>query len=108
MKVHGGTTTKDIIDKVREAEKLAEKNAKAFPALFTILFFDEANTTSAVGTIKEVMCDKSLGGQPIKLHRNLKIVAACNPYRKYVYQCEITYNFYWITFYSISDRFEIS
>jgi hypothetical protein len=26
----------------------------------TVLFFDEANTTEAIGVIKEIMCDKSL------------------------------------------------
>jgi hypothetical protein len=52
----------------------------------TVLFFDEANTTEAIGVIKEIMCDKSLGGKPIKLHERLKIVAACNPYRKYVFE----------------------
>lgn len=80
--MHGGTTKDDIIKKVRLAEKLAEENAKSFPLMFTVLFFDEANTTEAIGTIKQIMCDKSLEGKPIDLHKNLKIVAACNPYRK--------------------------
>ncbi|CAC5422253.1 RNF213 [Mytilus coruscus] len=51
--------------------------------MFTVLFFDEANTTEAIGVIKEIMCDKSLGGKPIHIHEQLKIVAACNPYRKH-------------------------
>ncbi|CAG2194993.1 RNF213 [Mytilus edulis] len=38
MKIHGGTTTRDIIEKVTQAEKIAEKNAKDFPTLFTVLF----------------------------------------------------------------------
>jgi hypothetical protein len=50
--------------------------------MFTVLFFDEANTTEAIGVIKEIMCDKSLGGNPIQIHKKLKIIAACNPYRK--------------------------
>lgn len=55
----------------------------------TVLFFDEANTTEAIGIIKEITCDKSLLGRPIELHEKLKMVAACNPYRKYV----INYHF---------------
>lgn len=51
----------------------------------TVLFFDEANTTEAIGVIKEIMCDKTLGGKPMELHQRLKMVAACNPYRKYEY-----------------------
>jgi hypothetical protein len=68
--------------KVRKAEKTARKNAKKYPNMFTVLFFDEANTTEAIGVIKEIMCDKSLGGNPIQIHERLKIIAACNPYRK--------------------------
>ncbi|XP_071137105.1 E3 ubiquitin-protein ligase rnf213-alpha-like [Mytilus edulis] len=83
MKVHGGTTTKDIIKKVRKAEEIAMENAEDHPNMFTVLFFDEANTTEAIGVIKEIMCDKSLGGKPIHIHERLKIIAACNPYRKH-------------------------
>lgn len=50
--------------------------------MYTVLFFDEANTTEAIGVIKEVMCDKTMGGRQIQLHAKLKIIAACNPYRK--------------------------
>jgi hypothetical protein len=50
-------------------------NAEDYPYMDTVLFFDEANTTEAIGVIKEIMCDKSLGGKPIKLHERLKIVA---------------------------------
>jgi len=50
--------------------------------MYTVLFFDEANTTEAIGLIKEIMCDKSIAGKPLKLCENLKMIAACNPYRK--------------------------
>ena len=46
----------------------------------TVLFFDEANTTEHINLIKEVMCDRSVFGR--KIHQDLRIVAACNPYRK--------------------------
>ncbi|CAC5415234.1 RNF213 [Mytilus coruscus] len=81
--VHGGTKASDIIRKVQQAETIASENAEVFPNIFTVLFFDEANTTEAIGIIKEIMCDKSLSGKPIKLHKRLKIIAACNPYRKH-------------------------
>jgi len=45
------------------------------------MFFDEANTTEAIGLIKEVMCDKRIRGKPII--ENVKFIAACNPYRRY-------------------------
>ena len=62
VKVHGGTTTEDIIEHVENAEKLAEKNRLLCPGIFTILFFDEANSTEAIGTIKEIMCDSRING----------------------------------------------
>ncbi|XP_060084373.1 E3 ubiquitin-protein ligase rnf213-alpha-like [Ylistrum balloti] len=84
MKVHGGTRTKDIIKKVKEAEKIARENADTYGHhIQTVLFFDEANTTEAIGLIKEIMCDRTIGGNQLKLCRSLKIIAACNPYRKH-------------------------
>lgn len=83
IQVHGGTTKKDIIEKVRQAEDLAKHNCQEHGKnIITVLFFDEANTTEAVGCIKEIMCDGTIDGHPLALNTNLKLVAACNPYRK--------------------------
>ncbi|XP_010854827.1 PREDICTED: E3 ubiquitin-protein ligase RNF213 [Bison bison bison] len=82
VKVHGGTTANMIYSKVREAEELARFN-KAQYQLDTILFFDEANTTEAISCIKEVLCDHTVGGQPLAKNSGLHIIAACNPYRKH-------------------------
>ncbi|KAF7705531.1 hypothetical protein HF521_020817 [Silurus meridionalis] len=82
VKVHGGTTADTIYRKVREAEKLAQKNSQNYK-LDTILFFDEANTTEAIFAIKEVLCDKTVQGCPLKKNSGLKIIAACNPYRRH-------------------------
>ncbi|XP_061169142.1 E3 ubiquitin-protein ligase RNF213-like [Saccostrea echinata] len=85
MKVHGGTKKIDIINKVKEAEKEAKRNSEKEETknIFTVLFFDEANTTEAIGVIKEIMCDKTICGEPLNLCQSLKIVAACNPYKKH-------------------------
>nr|XP_022293483.1 E3 ubiquitin-protein ligase rnf213-alpha-like isoform X1 [Crassostrea virginica] len=84
MKVHGGTCRRDIKKKVLEAERIAKENTANFGhKLYTVLFFDEANTTEAIGLIKEIMCDRSMEGEPLELCQSLKIVAACNPYRKH-------------------------
>jgi hypothetical protein len=83
FQVHGGTTAADIAGKVQEAKLLALANREHHgPHIHTILFFDEANTSEAIGLIKEVMCDGTLAGQPLGLCDSLKFVAACNPYRK--------------------------
>lgn len=44
-----------------------------------VIFFDEVNTCNAMGCFKEMICDRTLNGVPIP--DNMKIIAACNPYR---------------------------
>ncbi|KAI3368624.1 hypothetical protein L3Q82_025623, partial [Scortum barcoo] len=82
VKVHGGTTSEMIHEKVKEAENLARTN-KENHELDSVLFFDEANTTDAISSIKEIICDKSVQGQQLCSQTGLQIVAACNPYRKH-------------------------
>ncbi|XP_016335836.1 E3 ubiquitin-protein ligase rnf213-beta-like [Sinocyclocheilus anshuiensis] len=82
FKVHGGTTSEVIYRKVQEAEELAQNNRQKYE-LDTVLFFDEANTTEAIFAIKEVLCDKTVQGYPLKKNCGLKIIAACNPYRRH-------------------------
>lgn len=85
VKVHGGTTADAIYSQVREAEELALWNKSAC-GLDTILFFDEANTTEAISCIKEVLCDRTVGGRPLVQDSGLHVIAACNPYRMHTPQ----------------------
>ena len=69
----------DIKERVKKAIEMAQQNHYKT----TVLFLDEANTTDAIGLIKEVMVDKTLFGKPLGIAKcGLEIVAACNPYRK--------------------------
>ena len=92
--MHGGTTEETVVQAVEEAEKCAMKNAEHVASLIslgtpeqylhgaklgTILFFDETNTIEMVDLIKEVMCDHTIHGR--RIHKDVRIVAACNPYR---------------------------
>ena len=82
MKTHGGVTEENIHSLVREAiEQARENSAQGIP--LTVVFFDEANTTNAIGTIKEVMCDRLVDGDPIPEDIGLQFVAAVNPYREH-------------------------
>ncbi|XP_065845291.1 E3 ubiquitin-protein ligase rnf213-alpha-like isoform X3 [Oscarella lobularis] len=82
VRVHGGITRKEIVRSVEKAEERAKKNDEL--GIETVLFFDEANTTEAVGLIKEIMCDKRVNGRKIYgLGSTLHVIAACNPYRKH-------------------------
>ena len=60
------------------AEQEAMRNKQN--RLDTVVFFDEANTTDAIGLIKEIICDRRIHGRPVS--EDLKFIAACNPYRK--------------------------
>ncbi|KAM9358387.1 E3 ubiquitin-protein ligase rnf213-alpha-like [Symphorus nematophorus] len=82
VKVHGGTTSEMIYEKVKEAETLARTNIENH-GFDSVLFFDEANTTEAISSIKEIICDNSVQGQQLGSQTGLQIVAACNPYRKH-------------------------
>ena len=72
----------EIKKKVAQACALAETNRHQFSHIDTVLFLDEANTTEAIGLVKEIMCDASMDGRQLMDVGGLKIVAACNPYRK--------------------------
>jgi hypothetical protein len=57
-------------------------STKSLP-ITAILFLDEANTSTAIGLIKEIICDNSCNGRAITLEYGLVIIAAINPYRKH-------------------------
>ncbi|KAM3876274.1 LOW QUALITY PROTEIN: E3 ubiquitin-protein ligase rnf213-alpha-like [Diretmus argenteus] len=82
VKVHGGTTSEMIYAKVQEAETLAETNTEKY-GFDSVLFFDEANTTEAISSIKEIICDNTAQGQQLDSETGLQVIAACNPYRKH-------------------------
>ena len=66
---------------MEEAEKTARRNESL--GIDTGLFFDEANTTDALGMIKEVMVDRRVNGRKIGVGlKRLQFIAACIPYRK--------------------------
>ena len=82
LKTHGGVTEENIYSIVNRAIARARDNKEKGVQL-TILFFDEANTTNAIGTIKGVMCDRLVNGVPIPDDIGLQFVAAVNPYRQH-------------------------
>jgi len=82
VKVHGGTSSDIIYSKVREAEVISLTNKEKY-GFDSVLFFDEANTTEALSSIKEIICDHTVKGERLTLDCGLKIIAACNPYRKH-------------------------
>ncbi|TRY85502.1 hypothetical protein DNTS_016006 [Danionella cerebrum] len=82
VKVHGGTSSDMVYSKVKEAEDIALRNKLDY-GFHTVLFFDEANTTEAISSIKEILCDNTADGHVLSGDTGLRIIAACNPYRKH-------------------------
>ena len=76
LDVHGGLTEDDIVKFVSDAVFLAKSDSK----WKVWVFLDEINTASCVGLFRELVCDKSMRG--CTLPSNLRVFAACNPYRK--------------------------
>ena len=68
---------------MEEAIEVANKKTSGY----TVLFFDEVNTSESLGLIKEVICDRTLNGKLIP--DSVKFAAACNPYRMLVHFFEI-------------------
>lgn len=78
LNVHGGMEDDDIIDWMNSKMKLAQELSHD-PSNRVVLFLDEINTCNCMGLFKEIVCDRSINGFP--LLDNIKIIAACNPYR---------------------------
>ncbi|CAK9107728.1 E3 ubiquitin-protein ligase rnf213-beta (Mysterin-B) (Mysterin-beta) (RING finger protein 213-B) (RING finger protein 213-beta) (RING-type E3 ubiquitin transferase rnf213-beta) [Durusdinium trenchii] len=75
LDVHGGLEEEDILKFMDEAETVFHDVSSVL--LWT--FLDEINTASCVGLFRELICDRTMQGTP--LPENLKVFAACNPYR---------------------------
>ena len=83
MKVHGGLTKDTITKKVEEAVGIAETNKRNHDVKMTVMFFDEANTTSWIHLIKDIVVDRFVNGRRIPDDSSLQFVICVNPYRKH-------------------------
>ena len=71
LKMHGGITDEYIFHTVNNAIKKAERNTY-LGINTTVLFFDEANTTDSISTVKTIMCDRLVNGNVIPDSKLLK------------------------------------
>lgn len=83
MKVHGGLSKKTINQKVDEALKIAHENYHHHNVKMTVMFFDEANTTSWIHLIKDIVVDRINNGKSLPLDSTLQFAICVNPYRKH-------------------------
>lgn len=75
LSIHAGVTEEMIINRVNASDSKAKSNFKRC----VWLFLDEINTCDHLGLICDVICHHHCKGK--RLAPNLKIIAACNPYR---------------------------
>lgn len=73
--IHAGVTEDMLINKISACDSDAKKNF----ARDVWLFLDEINTCDHLGLICDVLCHHHCKGK--SLAPNLKLLAACNPYR---------------------------
>ncbi|ETO01000.1 hypothetical protein RFI_36441, partial [Reticulomyxa filosa] len=73
--VHGGFGRDDLRQVMKDCNTQMSRDNE--PEMW--VFLDEVNTSPDIGWFKELICDRRLDG--MKIHDQIKIIAACNPYR---------------------------
>lgn len=77
MNFHAGISRDSILKFIRSANDLASKSSSS--QLWWV-FLDEINTCDHLGLLNEIITRRTCLGE--HLHSNLRILAACNPYRQ--------------------------
>ena len=83
LMVHPGITPDDVqhfLAPVRTLAEILDGTAEGAKEVDIVCFFDEVNTAECQGLFKEILYDRSIGGEP--LGRNLFFIAAINPDNK--------------------------
>ncbi|CAM4786956.1 unnamed protein product [Rotaria magnacalcarata] len=78
FRIHGGVTAGIIINTMKVYIQKAESYTNTNKSLW--IFFDEFNTTTNIGLIKEIICERTLLGEP--LSDKMVFLGACNPRRQ--------------------------
>ncbi|CAF3395094.1 unnamed protein product [Rotaria sp. Silwood1] len=78
FRIHAGVTSEQIIDMIHKFSRRAHECLLQNKRLW--VFLDEFNTTSSIGLIKEITCERTLLGEP--LPDNMVLLGACNPQRR--------------------------
>ena len=82
INIHPGITEKYLCQKMEEMNSKAEKQNKEL-----WVFFDQINTCLSLCLLTEIFTNKTFNGKP--LNNNIRLIGACNPYRKRQQDLEI-------------------
>jgi len=75
INIHPGITDEYLCQKMEEMNEKAKKQKKEL-----WVFFDEINTCLSLSLLTEIFVNKTFNRKP--LEKNIRLIAACNPYRK--------------------------
>jgi midasin (ATPase involved in ribosome maturation) len=92
LNIHAGTTDKHIYEFMRTNNALKSSVNPINTTTTTVnkkdnhtwIFLDEINTCNSMGLIAEMMCKRTIFGEPIA--DTVTFIAACNPYREFTKQ----------------------
>jgi len=76
--IHPGITDEEINEKMKEMNKNAKSDKYKNKELW--VFFDEINTCLSLSLLTEIFINRTFNGE--KLEDNIRLIGACNPYRK--------------------------
>ena len=97
FRIHAGVTNEMIIDKMRYFIKRSDECSKQDSKKRLWIFLDEFNTTPSIGLFKEIVCERTLLGEP--LPSNMVFLGACNPQRRRELKNELNYDISINTYY---------
>ena len=84
IQIHPGINDKIICEEMKRMNELAKKqdykNKKHKERKEQWVFFDEINTCNSLTLLTEIFINRTFNGE--KLEDNIRLIGACNPYRK--------------------------
>ena len=78
INIHPGTTDEDITKEMEKMNEIAKSEDYKKKELW--IFFDEINTCLSLSLLTEIFVNRTFNGK--KLEDNIRLIGACNPYRK--------------------------
>jgi len=88
INIHPGITDDEIIEVMRKMNIEAKDEYKGKELW---VFFDEINTCLSLSLLTEIFINREFNGE--KLEKNIRLIGACNPYRKrkeFIERCGLT------------------
>ena len=78
INIHPGINDEEITKKMREMN--VDAKSKKYKGKELWVFFDEINTCLSLSLLTEIFINRTFNGE--KLEDNIRLIGACNPYRK--------------------------